>query len=323
MKELSEIEALIANFRLEEAKEQLGAMLEKEPENAEVRMLLGVCGQMNGDTDCFCRIYRELAPSLVARAEAGEESPVIARWRNYLRVAAYLVALGVITLTGTGLAAPTSGLFETNNASKSAEIKSAEKVLDVGQFKNLSRGIQTIKYKNGVIYSLVVVGKTTVPKALRKNPGRAAQYGGEKAHDNAQLEFTRFLSAKCKWGKTADGETAVREEPASATDAQGSETLAESPSFTETEMTKEQKRQSAHACVSGIQSLWEGMNDSGEYVWVGVWNAKNLIAKFLADEEDTRPMTKYNMGGLLVEPKPATKYGMGGKPLEVIFDDDF
>ena len=149
--------------------------------------------------------------------------------------------------------------------------------VDVEQLKNLPRGVQNIKYDDkGVISTLMVVGKTAVPKALRKNPGRAAQYGGEKARDNAQLEFTRFLSTKCKWGKTADGETAVKEESASATDAQGNETSAESSSFSETEMTKEQKAQSAQACISGIQVLWEGMNDSGEYTWVGAWNAKAL-----------------------------------------------
>ena len=145
---------------------------------------------------------------------------------------------------------------------------------DVEQLKGLPRGVQNIKYENGVISTLVVVGKAAVPKALRRNPGRASQYGGEKARSEAQFEFTRFLSTKCKWGKTASGETAMKEESASATDAQGNETSAESSSFTETEMTKEQKEQSAQACVSGIQGLWEGMNDSGEYVWVGAWNAK-------------------------------------------------
>lgn len=145
---------------------------------------------------------------------------------------------------------------------------------DVDQLKGLPRGVQNIKYKDGVISTLVVVGKAAVPKALRKNPGRASQYGGEKARGEAQLEFTRFLSTKCKWGKNSEGETVVKEEAASATDAQGNETSAESSSFTETEMTKEQKAQSAQACISGIQALWEGLNDSGEYVWVGAWNAK-------------------------------------------------
>jgi len=146
--------------------------------------------------------------------------------------------------------------------------------VDADQLKGLPRGVQNIKYKDGVISTLMVVGKAAVPKALRKNPGRASQYGGEKARSEAQLEFVRFLSTKCKWGKTSDGATAMKEEAASATDTQGNETSAETSSFAETEMTKEQKAQSAQACISGIQALWEGMNDSGEYVWVGAWNAK-------------------------------------------------
>ena len=145
---------------------------------------------------------------------------------------------------------------------------------NVEQMKNLPGGVQSIKYQNGVISTLVVVGKSAVPKALRRNPGRAAKYGGDKARDAARLEFTRFLSTKCKWGKTSDGETAVKEAAVSATDAAGNETSSEASSFTESEMTKEQIAQSAQACVSGIQALWEGMNDSGEYVWVGAWNAK-------------------------------------------------
>ena len=153
---------------------------------------------------------------------------------------------------------------------------------DIEQLKGLPRGVQNIKYENGVISTMVVVGHASVPKAIRKNPGKAAQYAGSKAQDDAQLQFTRFMSTKCKWGKTADGETAVKEEAAStsSTDAQGNETsqAAESSSFTETEMTKEQKAQSAQACVSAIQSLWEGMNDNGEFVWVGAWNAKALAS---------------------------------------------
>ncbi len=149
---------------------------------------------------------------------------------------------------------------------------------DVDQLKGLPRGVQNIKYENGVISTLVVVGKAAVPKALRRNPGKAAEIGGGEAKENANFEFVRFLSTKCKWGKTADGETAVKEEAASATstDAQGNDTTqsAESSTFTETKMSKEQKAQSAQACISAIQALWEGMNDHGEYVWVGAWNAK-------------------------------------------------
>ena len=148
---------------------------------------------------------------------------------------------------------------------------------DVEHLKGLPRGVQNIKYNDqGVISTFVVVGHASVPKAMRRNPGKAAQYAGGKAEEEAKLEFTRFLSTKCKWGKNTDGETVVKEEAASATDAQGNETSAESSSFAETEMSKEQKALAAQASLSAVQSLWEGMNDSGEYVWVGAWNAKAL-----------------------------------------------
>lgn len=145
---------------------------------------------------------------------------------------------------------------------------------DVNHLKGLPRGVQNIKYENGVISTFVVVGKADVPDALRTSPGKAADHCGKKARGEALFEFTRFLSTKCTWGETSDGETVVKEEAASATDEQGNRTSAKSSSFTETEMTKEQKEQSAQACVSGVQALWEGLNDSGEYVWVGAWNAK-------------------------------------------------
>ena len=186
---------------------------------------------------------------------------------------------------------------------------------DVDQLKGLPRGVQNIKYENGVISTLVVVGKAAVPKALRRHPGRASQYGGEKARSEAQLEFVRFLSTKCKWGKTADGETAVKEEAASATDAQGNETSAESSSFSETEMTKEQKAQSAQACISGIQALWEGMNDSGEYVWVGAWNAKAAASiKGMAQTMNEAHAEVDNMG----EAEKAKKAAKDKKELEAI-----
>ena len=139
---------------------------------------------------------------------------------------------------------------------------------------NREAGVQNIKYENGVISTMIVVGKAAVPKALRRNPGRAAQYAGGKAQDDAQIQLTRFLSTQCKWGKTATGETAVKEEAASATDVNGQESNAETSTFTESEMTKEEKAQLAQACISGLQVICGGMDNSGRYTWVGAWNAK-------------------------------------------------
>lgn len=149
---------------------------------------------------------------------------------------------------------------------------------DVQALLNKEAGVQNIKYEKGVISTMIVVGKAAVPKALRRNPGRAAQYAGGKAQDDAQVQLTRFLSTKVKWGKTASGETAVKEASASATDASGKETSAESSSFTETEMTKEQKEMAAQACISGLQVLCGGMDNSGRYTWVGALNMKAVLS---------------------------------------------
>ena len=340
MKTLSEIETLIANRCLDEATAELETILKKSPDDAEARMLFGICGQLKGDADCFCRVYRELAPSLAARAESGEESPVVARWRHYLRVATYLVALGVISLTGSSLAAPTSGLFETNAISNavsgSVETNRIENVQGVERFKNLPRGVQNIKYdENGVISTLVVVGKKAVPKALRHNPGLVAQWGGKVACRDAQHELTQFLLTKCKWGKTTSGQIAVKESVASNADATNGETSEESASFIEIEMDEWLKEKSAKDSVSNIQVLWEGLNDNGEYVWVGVWHAKSLELRKEPRKEPRWSCKDYGMGGRPIPPKiypvKPTKlpaYGMGGQVREAYGivgedDDDF
>lgn len=323
MTTIAEVEDLVRRHEIDAALEEIGRMLEERPDDAEASMLFGVCQQMKGRTEAFCEVYRDLAPSMSVRDSSGEDSPVVSRWRHYCKVAAYLVAIGVITLAGTGSAEPATNRLDEVDAPQAVEAKASEKVTDVEQLKNLPCGVQNIKYdENGVISSLMVVGKRAVPKALARNPGRAAQYGGEAARSEAQLEFTRFLSTKCKWGKTTDGETAVKEETASATDTQGNEISAKSSLFTETEMTKEQKAQSAQASVSEIQILWEGLNDGGEYVWVGAWNAKALkVVKPLEPIIEPEPMSRYNMGGRPIRPphEVFSKYNMGGRPIEVVF----
>ena len=71
-------------------------------------------------------------------------------------------------------------------------------------------------------------------------------------------------------------------------------------------LTKEQKAQSAQACVSGIQALWEGLNDSGEYVWVGAWNAKAAASiKNMAKTMNEAHAEVDNMGKAAKEKKAA------------------
>lgn len=100
MKKMVEIDGLVKSRKIDEALGELERILAEKPEDAEARMLFGVCQQMKGETESFCEVYRELAPQLSAREAAGEVSPVVSRWRQYCKVAAYLISLGIVTLVG-------------------------------------------------------------------------------------------------------------------------------------------------------------------------------------------------------------------------------
>ena len=124
MKTIEEIEGMIRAKRIDEAVDELESLLAERPDDAEARMLFGVCQQMKGRTEAFCEIYRDLAPSMSVRDSSGEDSSVVSRWRHYCKVAAYLVAIGVISLVGTGCASKPS-----LDRVKTIETKSPESVM--------------------------------------------------------------------------------------------------------------------------------------------------------------------------------------------------
>ena len=129
MKTIEEIEGMIRAKRIDEAVDELESLLAERPDDAEARMLFGVCQQMKGRTEAFCEIYRDLAPSMSVRDSSGEDSPVVSRWRHYCKVAAYLVAIGVITLAGTGCA-----LNSSSDRGITIETKSSENAIDMPKY---------------------------------------------------------------------------------------------------------------------------------------------------------------------------------------------
>jgi len=297
---------------------RLKSYLSECPEDVDAKMRLGVCSQLSGDDGTCLRIYDEVQPQMELRETSGEQSEIVSFWLKYRKLVAALLMVGVIPFCPAAEDAVTNAVDGTNMTQRLCMTNSVSprsvqsSAVDVNRLKNPPRGVQNIKYENGVISTLVVVGKAAVPNALRRKPRRASQYGGRKARTEAQFEFTRFLSTECKWGKTASGKVAVKEESASATDAQGVETSDESSSFSEIEMTEEQKEQSAQACVSGIQALWEGMNDSGEYVWVGAWNAKTMIKPEIKPKK-RKKFTKYGAPSFeKPRPEPPAMYSKYG-----------
>ena len=129
MTTIAEVEDLVRRHEIDAALEELGRMLEERPDDAEARMLFGVCQQMRGRTESFCEIYRDLAPSMSVRDSSGADSPVVSRWRHYCKVAAYLVAIGVITLAGTGCA-----LNSSSDRGITIETKSSENAIDMPKY---------------------------------------------------------------------------------------------------------------------------------------------------------------------------------------------
>jgi len=160
MKCLEKVEELIKNCKPNAALEELESILYEEPENADARILFGVCRQMQGRTEEFCQVYRDLAPTLSARESAGEDSPVVARWRHFCKVASYLVSLGLVTLVGGNLqtvhAETTSPAMATSVFSIENELKKPEFVPILAGTTNL------IKVSHGEKGQLIVARGTAI-----------------------------------------------------------------------------------------------------------------------------------------------------------------
>ncbi len=137
---------------------------------------------------------------------------------------------------------------------------------DIEGVKKLPRGVHDITYDKGCISTLVVVGKASVPRSLRNNKELDQRRFCEKARSLAEMEFVRFLTTKCNWGKKANGRHVVFEE-----------TTSEKTNVVMVVMSRQAKERLAQNCFSmDVEMLWSGMNDHGEFMWVGEWDAECL-----------------------------------------------
>jgi len=155
MKCLDTVEALIKNCKVDAALKELEPILLEEPDNAEARILFGVCRQMQGRTEEFCQVYRDLAPTLSARESAGDDSPVVARWRHFCKVASYLISLGLVTLVGGSLQVVHA---DTIPPAVETRVFSIEEELEKPEFEPLLDGTTNlVQVSRGYDEQLVVV----------------------------------------------------------------------------------------------------------------------------------------------------------------------
>lgn len=187
MKSIAEIELLIKNNRVDDAEAALNEVLAGHPEDVEARLLLGVCGQMRGDTASFCRIYDELAPELTARAQTGETTAAVARWRHYCKVASYLAVLGLITFVGTTVqvACAAEPPAQQENGTLPA---TPEQVLAMPEFKPVfdgSTNIVQVKRSDG---TLLIVARSDAQLDYDDEDERS------EARDEAKTRAERLIS---------------------------------------------------------------------------------------------------------------------------------
>lgn len=149
MKTLDEIESLVKAGCVNQAVDELNGFLDREPEDDEARILLGVCSQLKGDTDGFCRIYNELRPTLSVREAAGEISSVTSRWRHYRKVAAYLVTVGLVSFVEATIQPALADGQEPLSVRSTAEAVSkipatADQIALMPEFRNFPEGTNVI-----------------------------------------------------------------------------------------------------------------------------------------------------------------------------------
>ena len=158
MNKIAEIEVLVKNNRIDDAEAALNEVLAARPEDVEARLLLGVCGQMRGDTASFCRIYDELAPELTPRDRAGETTPAVARWRHYCKVASYLAVLGLITFVGTTVQVARAAEPPVQQENRTSPA-TPEQVLTMPEFKPVFDGSTNIVHVKRPDGTLLIVAR--------------------------------------------------------------------------------------------------------------------------------------------------------------------
>lgn len=331
MTTIAEVEDLVRRHEIDAALEEIGRMLEERPDDAEASMLFGVCQQMKGRTEAFCEVYRDLAPSMSVREAAGEVSSTVTRWRHYLRVASYLLALGVITLTGSVYAESQSAMSEgavcedksapvVGTATKIEDFQAAANDPSVAQMAQEDPdGCRIFIADDG---SMKVISTGTGVYDFNDND--EIQDACKEATRAAKAHLVKFFTENFSTEEQATNATkkakCLHSDGKNKTVAVSKETL---------KATIEVVNRNKYAILSGVVVLKDetipSVKSGGTVrVTVGVSSTTlmGMWGRAPAYGMHGRPMTRYNMGGR-PRPKPQTdpipsKYGMGGKPIGVL-----
>lgn len=246
------------------------------------------------------------------REAAGEDSPVVSRWRHYCKVAVYLVAIGVITLAGTGSAEPVTnrldkvafGVYAEDAAIPNADL--TKTVTDPAVVAELDQpdGV-AIKMKDDGSFQIFARGTGTYDF----NDVDEINDARKEAVFKAKAALAKFMNEKLS---TEEGFAEASKKTKSITNDGQNQSVNVSKESVKTSATLIKNSAYAHLKeVITLKTVKIARGEGGEVqATVGV-SSKSL-------ERSLMISSSYNMGGRPILPKMfliRSDYGMGGEPM--------
>ncbi len=97
---VDEIKSLMKSGAVAGAEALCRKALETHPDDAQLKMLFGLCRQLQGDEETFRRIHDELAPEMAGAEDTAPHSEKVSLWRKYHKLWLSLI-VGSLVLGGT------------------------------------------------------------------------------------------------------------------------------------------------------------------------------------------------------------------------------
>ncbi len=100
MTTIDQIKTLLQSGDVAGAEALCRKALETHPDDAQLKMLFGLCRQLQGDEETFRRIHDELAPEMGGAEDNAPHSEKVSLWRKYHKLWLSLI-VGALVLGGT------------------------------------------------------------------------------------------------------------------------------------------------------------------------------------------------------------------------------
>ncbi len=100
MTTIDQIKTLLQSGDVAGAEALCRKALKEAPDDAQLKILFGLCRQLQGDEETFRRIHDELAPEMAGTEDTAPHSEKVSLWRKYHKLWLSLI-VGALVLGGT------------------------------------------------------------------------------------------------------------------------------------------------------------------------------------------------------------------------------